>query len=189
MKIPFSDWSRSGMEVPIPFDVLDSASYTLVCAHTSKMRRRLVMAGLAEYDIGDDGHSPVGMIRLRKTSDATTLIETNVYRLSRDEWSRELEDRRRRLLHCYVSERYLPRLYNEPTLARYWAESASTEPEPSAQDGLSKINGQILELWIARYTASEIGDIVKMSPGRVGNIITDLRKRLGKEAVPLHRKS
>lgn len=46
----------------------------------------------------------------------------------------------------------------------------------------------ILDRWNERYTAGEIGDELGLSVGRVRNILTDLRKRVGADRVPYHRK-
>ena len=47
----------------------------------------------------------------------------------------------------------------------------------------------ILKMWCEGYTGKEIGETVSLSPGHVANIVTELRKDLGVEQVPYHRKS
>lgn len=52
----------------------------------------------------------------------------------------------------------------------------------------------IIDLWRAGHTAKEIGDHVTLSPGRVRNLITDIRKgiddpKLAEKVVPFHRKT
>lgn len=61
-----------------------------------------------------------------------------------------------------------------------------SEPPTAVQNPM---HAKILDLWRELYTAREIGDMVGLSPGTVGNIITMLRGKLTKEAVPFHRKS
>lgn len=61
--------------------------------------------------------------------------------------------------------------------------------EAEAADDLDPTRQTILSMWKEKYTAAEIGREVSLSPGRVANIVTELRKILGEEAVPFHRKS
>ena len=56
------------------------------------------------------------------------------------------------------------------------------------EDGnMPEPNRTILTKWHDGYTAKEIGKMVDLSPGTIGNIVTALRKRLGVDKVPYHR--
>jgi hypothetical protein len=52
---------------------------------------------------------------------------------------------------------------------------------------LSERDAKILQKWKEEYTAKEIGHEFKLSPGRVLNIIGNLRKLYPEEKVPYHR--
>lgn len=66
-----------------------------------------------------------------------------------------------------------------------------TEYSLTIEEKLSLLSDQekkLLKLWEDKYSATEIGEIISLSPGRIHNMITDLRKRLGTDLVPYHKK-
>jgi hypothetical protein len=60
------------------------------------------------------------------------------------------------------------------------------EPKVTRKESPSKRDNKILEMWIENYTYKNIGEEVSISPGRISNIITELRKKLGESKVPYH---
>lgn len=72
--------------------------------------------------------------------------------------------------------------------------SDSTEEErDSSDDGMinapmSENEKRILKLWKKGFADSNIAGIMGLSPGRIRNIVSDLRKRFGNDVVPFHSK-
>lgn len=64
----------------------------------------------------------------------------------------------------------------------FWSEP----PTLPVSDELSERNRVLLKMWRDDYTAKEIALQLSLSEGRVRNILTELRKRLGQERVPYH---
>ena len=58
-----------------------------------------------------------------------------------------------------------------------------------AEDDPDDRDAQILTWWREGWTAPEIGRELSLAAGRVRNILTGLRKKLGVEAVPYHTNS
>jgi len=63
-----------------------------------------------------------------------------------------------------------------------------SENKSQEESSLSERDKNILSMWEDGFTAKEIGEAENLAPGRVRNIITELRKKLGSETVKYHRK-
>ena len=71
-------------------------------------------------------------------------------------------------------------------------QQAKAEPTPAGEGAgrdMLEPRKTILDMWRNNYTYKEISELVTLSPGRVANIVTELRKELGIEQVPYHSKS
>lgn len=118
-----------------------------------------------------------------------TLLDCIIsqYGLDKETWPQEMCDllNQSRAATKFISDKVEFLTLTGP----HWGEARKRiQNAKGGKADLPEPQDTILEMWCAEYTAREIGEAVSLSPGTVRNKITRMRKELGVEAVPYHRK-